>query len=35
MQISSLIMHDTNMYEAQSDSTEKSGLESAFKIDIC
>ena len=26
MQISSLTMHDTKMYEAESDSTEKIGL---------
>ena len=26
MQISSLTMHDTKMYEAESDSTEKTGL---------
>ena len=31
MQISSLTMHDTKMYEAESDSTEKIGLESIIK----
>ena len=31
MQISSLPMHDTNMYEAESDSTEKDGLGSVIK----
>ena len=31
MQISSLTMHDTKMYEAVSDSTEKIGLESVIK----
>ena len=31
MQISSLTMQDTKMYEAKSDSTEKIGLESAIK----
>ena len=31
MQISSLTMHDTKMYEAESDSTEKIYLESVIK----
>ena len=31
MQISSLTVHDTKMYEAESDSTEKIGLESIIK----
>ena len=31
MQISSLTMHDTKMYEAESDSMEKIGLESIMK----
>ena len=31
MQISSLTLHDTTMYEAESDSTEKNGLESIIK----
>ena len=31
MQISSLTMHDTKMYEAESDSTEKIGLKSIIK----
>ena len=31
MQISSLTMHDTKMYEAESDSMEKIGLESIIK----
>ena len=31
MQISSLTMHDTKMYEAESDSTEKIGLVSVIK----
>ena len=31
MQISSLTLHDIKMYEAESDSTEKIGLESIIK----
>ena len=31
MQISSLTMHDTKMYEVESDSTEKIGLGSIIK----
>ena len=31
MQISSLTMHDTKMYEAESDSMEKIGLRSVIK----
>ena len=31
MQISSLTMHDTKMYEAKLDSTEKNGLGSVIK----
>ena len=31
MQFSSLTMHDTKMYEAESDSTENIGLESIIK----
>ena len=31
MQISSLTMHDTKMYESESDSTEKIGLGSFIK----
>ena len=31
MQISSLTVHDTNMYEAESDSTEKIGLGAVIK----
>ena len=31
MQISSLTMHDTKMYEAESESTEKIGQESIIK----
>ena len=31
MQISSLTMHDTKMFEAESDSTEKIGLEIIIK----
>ena len=31
MQISSLTMHDTKMYEAELDSTEKIGLGSVIK----
>ena len=31
MQISSLTMHDTKMYEAESNSTGKIGLESVMK----
>ena len=31
MQNSSLTMHDTKMYEEESDSTEKNGLESVIK----
>ena len=31
MQISSLTMHDTKMYEAELDSTEKTGLGSVIK----
>ena len=31
MQISSLTMHDAKMYEAESESTEKIGVESIIK----